>query len=559
MASATKIAEEVQKAGETVRAVEEHGRRVRERVLPRVSDEARIIRAVDKAEDAVLVIERLSGRAKRIFIQSAEANIIKGDYYSAADTYFLILGDEKRTREIAKLAEEKGKLGVALAIYQRIMQDPVNVKRIEAMFSGQPEEQHEEPAKTKGLKREAEGYANAGKYYPAALIYSRDLKDDEGVKRIAKLAEERGKFETALNIYRDLFGEGEFAAEKRRIHARIERIKTEAEYQKAELGHERPAKILANVKEAKQHSMELMATCSAKLGNVATEKEGFFSKIGEWIYNNIIETIAAAMMVVIGVAVALSFANPLLLLVPPVIIAVTHLYKKYWPASYEKAGQNVAKLLTGEYLGETVRKRMDAVPPVVTAESESFFKATTSHRDAAGIYFPDTNHLVIHHTKLGGSDITELEHITAHEMLHYAAYLGGGFDIRFRDKDNRPVLLNYVSWLHEGLTELHAQQRIRSTSNAQPPVAYPIETTTGFHLQQLAGEETLRKAYLGGDFTQVRQAIDQKLGEGTFERIVKKERGADALVFLKDRLKQAGIGYSGWGADPIIKAAGVGA
>ena len=75
-------------------------------------------------------------------------------------------------------------------------------------------------------------------------------------------------------------------------------------------------------------------------------------------------------------------------------------------------------------------------------------------------------------------------------------------------------------------------------------------------MQQLVGEEALRKAYLTGDFTEVRDIINKKLGEGTFEALLKMDKGVEALKFLVEKLKAIGIDTSEWNKNVIVSRAG---
>jgi hypothetical protein len=181
-----------------------------------------------------------------------------------------------------------------------------------------------------------------------------------------------------------------------------------------------------------------------------------------------------------------------------------------------------------------------------------------------GRYIGGTNHIMIrddqpHEEGIVVRDRTESRRrlTILHEQLHYAAWLGGGMDIRWRDGEGHPVIAGRVGWLHEGLTEMHAQQIVRSHGHQPGYVSYPHETATGIYLQRLVGADTLRRAYLTGDFTQVRQALDRRLGAGTFDRLLQKRNGAEALSFLMGRMEAAGVRRTGWDRDAVIVDTGV--
>ncbi|MEW6723154.1 MAG: hypothetical protein AB1324_07860 [Candidatus Micrarchaeota archaeon] len=215
-----------------------------------------------------------------------------------------------------------------------------------------------------------------------------------------------------------------------------------------------------------------------------------------------------------------------------------------------------------DYLGESIAGRAARHPPVVTAETNAFFDSDDAlssrrgpmdaYQGSGGRYRSGTNHITI---REGGHRSPAL---MSHELLHYLSYIGGGHEMRWRGDGGTPVMPGYISWLHEGLTELHAQQLVREHGERPRGVGYPYETATSFYLQKLVGRDVLRQAYLSGDFTDVRRILDGRLGAGTFERLASARNGLDALTIITGRMGSAGIDFTRWERDPVIASAFVG-
>jgi len=204
--------------------------------------------------------------------------------------------------------------------------------------------------------------------------------------------------------------------------------------------------------------------------------------------------------------------------------------------------------LSREYLGAVIYDRFVAIPPVLVL----FGEALLGIGELTGKYIEETNCVGITTgalTEDGGKRM-------AHELLHYASYLGGGVTgIRWISEDNEPVVRESIPWLHEGLTELHAQQLAREHGHVPSTVVYPSESIFSFYLQQLVGADVLRAAYLSGDFTEVRRNINARLGEGTFEHLLQEESYSMAFEFLVRRLDKAGISHSEWDRNPMVRDA----
>ncbi len=235
-----------------------------------------------------------------------------------------------------------------------------------------------------------------------------------------------------------------------------------------------------------------------------------------------------------------------------------------------QAGTTALGWMTASYLGADLYAIVSSAPPILTVESERFFDsldALEGHYGSGARYFPGTNHIAVRSVQ---DDIVKdaLEATVAHEMLHYIAYLGGGHNIRWTSDSGDLVEQGEIMWLHEGLTELHAQQLAHSHDIHPDSSSYEHEVRTAFYMQRIVGEPVLRRAYLTGDFSEVRTLLNARLGEGTFETLAKQReyvpdprqpgatayvtRGSEAVAFLVDRMDAAGVDRSTWDEDPLI-------
>ncbi len=206
-------------------------------------------------------------------------------------------------------------------------------------------------------------------------------------------------------------------------------------------------------------------------------------------------------------------------------------------------------LLDAAFLGDTLYARFVQNPPVISAGASSFGEA--------GTYFSGTNCIGFNTgTSKWGSEDSSIA-LAAHEALHYAAYLGGGDHIRWRDDAGAPVT-DSVRWeVDEGGTEYFAQLLARRSGHSPTSVAYPNETLVWFYMGAVLGNDSplLRMAFLSGDFSDVRSAIDSRLGAGTFDSIMMRSPASAALELVKERMAAAGIDYHQWDSDPLASTA----
>ncbi len=305
-----------------------------------------------------------------------------------------------------------------------------------------------------------------------------------------------------------------------------EQLSLEARFRAAGRGHERPQRFLRNFSEARAHSQE-------------EERD-------------VLDALRRIRPHIYGGQVALSK--------PPYADV-----RQAPPGSAERLSAGVAGWFGPGVLGPALAGRFARSPPVVTSESSRFFSFYAflegSPMFAAGMYHPGTNHISINADSFMDEDMSAADrlNVLAHEMFHYASWLGGGSSIRYRDAQGGPALVSAM-WLHEGLTELAAQQLVRSHGQRPGRVAYANETTVSFYLQQLAGADVLGAAYLGGDFTEVRRRLDRQLGAGTFEALIATGGGAGALLFLRGRLEERmPARLAAWDQDAVVRLAGAAA
>ncbi len=230
--------------------------------------------------------------------------------------------------------------------------------------------------------------------------------------------------------------------------------------------------------------------------------------------------------------------------------------------AFESRSDEIARSwLTSDILGVELHRRFRQSPPLSTVIGDSDFGMhdeitgsglPTYPGRSAGMYLPGTNYFIVRES-VAGRDEGDQASIIVHEQLHYAAWLGGGLDgMRWRDEGGHPVMGKDLRWMHEGLTELYANQITRSNGLDPGSSAYPYETAVAFYMQRLVGTDVLRQAYLSGDFTEVRRRFDGRLGAGSFDRLASMSRGWQALSFIMPRMAEANIDFTRWENDPVI-------
>ncbi len=183
------------------------------------------------------------------------------------------------------------------------------------------------------------------------------------------------------------------------------------------------------------------------------------------------------------------------------------------------------------FLGPGVQGRFKGNPPVLSLENPEFFKVMSSI-PAVGLYFPGSNHIAVDaNVERAGKDGNTYQ-VIAHEQLHYASWLGGGFEVRWLGQGGMPQGRGDVSWLQEGATEYFAQVLTRDHGMLPSYVSYQHEVECVSALVRIAGFDEVKNAYLSGDFTQVKKALDARMGPGVFEALMDAQNGAEGKAAL---------------------------
>ncbi len=90
-------------------------------------------------------------------------------------------------------------------------------------------------------------------------------------------------------------------------------------------------------------------------------------------------------------------------------------------------------------------------------------------------------------------------------------------------------------------------------NETQRPVTYPFHTATMIMVERVVGREAMREALLSerGDFTQVQNVLDQRLGSGTFQRMMEAFESNDpAGAFRAVSERVTGTEYMSVYSDP---------
>ncbi len=189
-----------------------------------------------------------------------------------------------------------------------------------------------------------------------------------------------------------------------------------------------------------------------------------------------------------------------------------------------------------------------------------------------GFYQFGTDNVHVTNAPQSGADRAVL---LVHEDLHF--FSRDGLRIFFERDDGNIARPGYIAWMNEGMTELFAQTIVRENGMAPGSVGYSYETLTAHYLlmavstaagSEQIGREAMLTAYMTGDFSRVRALADATLGEGSFERLLGMQTGAEALGFIRSRIPEAdqagmirapGTGRSlplaSWLDNPIAKRA----
>lgn len=163
--------------------------------------------------------------------------------------------------------------------------------------------------------------------------------------------------------------------------------------------------------------------------------------------------------------------------------------------------------------------------------------------------------------------------LITHELLHEAVEANGGDRMYYTGEGGRRVELGYVRWFHEGTTELFSQELTRAHGMTPSYVSYPYEVMTCFLIQSILieaygeteGRRMMRDAYLNGDLSSIRNTVDGALGPGTFDRLMKMDRGIEGadeiFTLVRNKAGASLLSFSGtsvtlsWTENPIVQQA----
>lgn len=285
---------------------------------------------------------------------------------------------------------------------------------------------------------------------------------------------------------------------------------------KSEFGHDKPALILATEADADLH----------------TKKE--YLKIVLLIKKSMEKSALSDMMV------TLKRTQPFLLSLSPLLNITKLISDATDSIPAEKFGTIVPEaksLLTKDFLGETIHKRFTATPPMITLFGNDFHDRYNEAYggDIRGEYISDTNHILLYKNQ---GDLDTARSSALHELIHYACWLGGGGDrIRWEAPDGEFLSVGRVLWLDEGLTELFTRLALSSKGYSTGAGCYKYESAVAQALLRIVDQDTLREAYLTGDFSEVMKTVNGKLGDGVFERLLTFPRGAEAAEYLEQKMK----------------------
>ncbi len=185
---------------------------------------------------------------------------------------------------------------------------------------------------------------------------------------------------------------------------------------------------------------------------------------------------------------------------------------------------------------ETSRQALVRAPPIVVRVPQGLLDQLAIAGGASGAYVPGTNIVLVSSSPLRFPDGTpqRVEDIITHETLHYLDYLLHANRIVFRSR-GRLVNPEPPRFFDEGATNYAALQVVGGMhlpGNREAPASYAYPTAVMVAIEMLAGIERLAPAMQSGNWERVQQAIDQKLGQGTFERILECGNGAEAIGLI---------------------------
>lgn len=164
------------------------------------------------------------------------------------------------------------------------------------------------------------------------------------------------------------------------------------------------------------------------------------------------------------------------------------------------------------------------------------------------------------HIRVCAIDEEQIERTTQHETNHFTSF---NREIRIRHEDGGSMRVYKTSGIHvidyvenrehsiievddknrgfnEGITQMFTNRQLDAIDPEKGLMArrqngYGIATELVEQVEQLVGEETVSRAYYGGDVELLKEKMDALGGEGTFERISK---NIDVATYSRDYSKR---------------------
>jgi len=186
-----------------------------------------------------------------------------------------------------------------------------------------------------------------------------------------------------------------------------------------------------------------------------------------------------------------------------------------------------------KYLRQTGFNINDKIPPIVHLTADDL-KSDFGMSESSAVYFPETNIIV---SVLSSSTVFN------HEMMHYYS------------NALRQPSITIPTKLNEGVNEYFTQKLVRlggvkMSGDVRDIGSYLPYVEMAFYLGQIVGDSSLLAAHLSGDYSGVKEKLDQSLGAGTYDKLMKRIEKTLLSTIYDYMDGQLSIDYS-----PIISGA----
>src|SRR5512143_641245 len=148
----------------------------------------------------------------------------------------------------------------------------------------------------------------------------------------------------------------------------------------------------------------------------------------------------------------------------------------------------------GALAGTPAANLLSRPPPLVVQVPDATLASVARGRDAFGYYMPNSNMILV--SASASASPKRLAEVITHEISHYAAWRGHGFENVWTVNGQIAAFTKPV-WLEEGMANAISSSLIPSTRER---MAYPYETMAVVMLEKLAGQQVVRQAYISGDY-----------------------------------------------------------